>query len=228
MMQQRQELQAAAVPSGRAANDGETQTGHTSGNIHRAGVASLPGAQQPPLQPATGRAMKRPRDGAPPAAQDGGECGTGQGLVALVWSEEASRQLLQLRFHRLWRQFDAAQSATQLHEAWELLAAQLSGAGLGYGFDAAQCVAQKRVSKSATRFAGVHKSSKTKGQDTTAREAGTMFKRFSVEEHMSTSSKVKSSQQRSIRSKVLEQYPELEPYAELLMPKKAPMVVAKW
>ncbi|KAK1931444.1 Malignant T-cell-amplified sequence 1 [Phytophthora citrophthora] len=48
-----------------------------------------------------------------------------------------------------------------------------------------------------------------------------------VEEHVSTSSKVKSSQQRSIRSKVLEQYPDLEPYAEMLMPKKAPMVVAK-
>ncbi|KAE8882911.1 hypothetical protein PF005_g4294 [Phytophthora fragariae] len=54
-----------------------------------------------------------------------------------------------------------------------------------------------------------------------------MFKRFSVDEHVSTSSKVKSSQQRSVRSKVLEQYPELEPYAEMLMPKKAPMVVAK-
>lgn len=55
-----------------------------------------------------------------------------------------------------------------------------------------------------------------------------MFKRFSVEEHVSTSSKVKSSQQRSIRSKVVEQYADLEPYAEMLMPKKAPMVVAKW
>ncbi|KUF79497.1 Malignant T-cell-amplified sequence 1 [Phytophthora nicotianae] len=54
-----------------------------------------------------------------------------------------------------------------------------------------------------------------------------MFKRFSVDEHMSTSSKVKSSQQRSIRAKVLEQYPDLEPYAEMFMPKKAPMVVAK-
>ncbi|CEG50479.1 hypothetical protein PPTG_00042 [Plasmopara halstedii] len=54
-----------------------------------------------------------------------------------------------------------------------------------------------------------------------------MFKRFSVSEHVSTSSKVKSSQQRSIRSKILEQYPDLVPYAELLMPKKSPMVVAK-
>ncbi|RLN92457.1 hypothetical protein BBJ28_00002896 [Nothophytophthora sp. Chile5] len=383
MQQQQQELQAAAVPSRRAADDGETQTSHTSGNIHRAGVASLPGAPQPPLQPATGRTMKRPRDGAPPAAQGGGGCDAGQGVVALVWSEEASRQLLQLRFQRLWRQFDAAQTATQLHEAWELLAAQLSGTGLGCGFDVAQCVAQlaklrqlwedeqrntaisnsqeqntlplyallaesfsweaamtsgqqpsslpatsgselsmamavadqappeveappkrrkapvrrrkatppapaalsvpprRPVNREIARadeillglekqavllerqtrahqqqgdvmqkllevlaarmanaflrarrgFAGVWRAQDKQdqeGAETIAREAGAMFKRFSVEEHMSTSSKVKSSQQRSIRSKVLEQYPELEPYAELLMPKKAPMVVAKW
>ena len=55
-----------------------------------------------------------------------------------------------------------------------------------------------------------------------------MFKRFSVDEHVSTSSKIKSSQQRSIRSKVVELYPDLEPFSEMLMPKKAPMVVAKW
>ncbi|KAE9055009.1 hypothetical protein PF007_g32450, partial [Phytophthora fragariae] len=45
---------------------------------------------------------------------------------------------------------------------------------------------------------------------------------------MSTSSKAKTSQQRSVCSKVLEQYPDLEPYAEMLMPKKAPMVGPKW
>ncbi|KAE8912861.1 hypothetical protein PF003_g3876 [Phytophthora fragariae] len=44
---------------------------------------------------------------------------------------------------------------------------------------------------------------------------------------MSTSSKAKTSQQRSVCSKVLEQYPDLEPYAEMLMPKKAPMVGPK-
>ncbi|TYZ68300.1 hypothetical protein PybrP1_012851 [[Pythium] brassicae (nom. inval.)] len=54
-----------------------------------------------------------------------------------------------------------------------------------------------------------------------------MFKKFSVEENVSTSSKVKSSQQRTIRAKVLEQYPAIEPYLEELLPKKAPMVVAK-
>lgn len=55
-----------------------------------------------------------------------------------------------------------------------------------------------------------------------------MFKKFTVEENVSTSSKVKSSQQRMIRSKILEQYPDIEPYLEGLLPKKAPMVVAKW
>lgn len=55
-----------------------------------------------------------------------------------------------------------------------------------------------------------------------------MFKKFSTEENVSTSSKVKSSQQRMIRAKVLEQYPAIEPYLEELLPKKAPMVVAKW
>lgn len=55
-----------------------------------------------------------------------------------------------------------------------------------------------------------------------------MFKKFSTDENVSTSSKVKSSQQRTIRAKVLEQYPAIEPYLEDLLPKKAPMVVAKW
>ncbi|TMW55520.1 hypothetical protein Poli38472_010402 [Pythium oligandrum] len=54
-----------------------------------------------------------------------------------------------------------------------------------------------------------------------------MFKKFTVEEHVSGHSKVKSSQQRTIRAKIQEQYPELEPYMEMLLPKKAPMVVAK-
>lgn len=57
---------------------------------------------------------------------------------------------------------------------------------------------------------------------------GTMFKKFTVEENVSTSSKVKSSQQRTIRAKILEQYPSIEPYLEEILPKKAPMVVAKW
>lgn len=55
-----------------------------------------------------------------------------------------------------------------------------------------------------------------------------MFKKFTVEENVSTSSKIKSSQQRTIRAKILEQYPNVEPYMEEILPKKAPMVVAKW
>jgi PUA domain protein len=55
-----------------------------------------------------------------------------------------------------------------------------------------------------------------------------MFKRFTVEDHVSGHSQVKSSQQRAIRNKILEEYPDIEPYMELILPKKAPMVVAKW
>ncbi|GLE11627.1 hypothetical protein PINS_up024162 [Pythium insidiosum] len=49
-----------------------------------------------------------------------------------------------------------------------------------------------------------------------------MFKKFNVDEHVSGHSMVKSSQQRQIRAKILEQYPDVEPYMELLLPKKAP------
>ena len=55
-----------------------------------------------------------------------------------------------------------------------------------------------------------------------------MFKRFSPETHISSNSKVKSSVQRTIRTKILEQYPALQEIAEEILPKKAPMVLAKW
>lgn len=55
-----------------------------------------------------------------------------------------------------------------------------------------------------------------------------MFKKFTIEENVSTHSKVKSSQQRTIRAKILEQYPCIEPYLESLLPKKTPLEVAKW
>jgi malignant T-cell-amplified sequence len=55
-----------------------------------------------------------------------------------------------------------------------------------------------------------------------------MFKKFDVGEHVSNHSQVKSSTQRTIRAKILEQYPDVDPYLEELLPKKAPMVVAKW
>ena len=38
---------------------------------------------------------------------------------------------------------------------------------------------------------------------------------------------VKSSVQRGIRSKILDQYPMLEPIADELLPKKTPMFIAK-
>lgn len=53
-----------------------------------------------------------------------------------------------------------------------------------------------------------------------------MFKRFSVEESVSSTSQIKNSVQRSIISQVLEQYPSLENVIEELLPKKA-MLVAK-
>jgi len=38
----------------------------------------------------------------------------------------------------------------------------------------------------------------------------------------------KSSVQRGIRTKILEQYPALEEDAETILPKKAPIVLIKW
>ncbi|CAK4078973.1 unnamed protein product [Aphanomyces euteiches] len=58
-----------------------------------------------------------------------------------------------------------------------------------------------------------------------------MFKRFSVEEHVSNISKVKTSVQRKICQKICEQYPLLDAndgeLMELLLPKKSPLLVAK-
>jgi len=54
-----------------------------------------------------------------------------------------------------------------------------------------------------------------------------MFKRFNLKEDVSSQSLVKSSIQRGIRTKILEQYPSLEPMADIILPKKAPMVVLK-
>lgn len=45
---------------------------------------------------------------------------------------------------------------------------------------------------------------------------------------MSNSGQVKSSVQRAIRSKVLEQYPKLEAVIDDIIPKKASIVLAKW
>jgi PUA domain protein len=53
-----------------------------------------------------------------------------------------------------------------------------------------------------------------------------MFKRFTVEEHVSSTSQVKNSVQRSIINQIVEQYPLLEPVIEEILPKKA-MLISK-
>lgn len=54
-----------------------------------------------------------------------------------------------------------------------------------------------------------------------------MFKRFTLDESVSGQSQIKSSLQRSIRAKILEQIPAIEPYLEDVLPKKDKMVLAK-
>ncbi|KAJ3152411.1 Malignant T-cell-amplified sequence 1 [Geranomyces michiganensis] len=54
-----------------------------------------------------------------------------------------------------------------------------------------------------------------------------MFKKFVPKDDVSGKSKVKSSVQRGIRAKILEQYPALNPYIEELIPKKDPLVLVK-
>ena len=55
-----------------------------------------------------------------------------------------------------------------------------------------------------------------------------MFRKYSKEENIKTASAVRSSEQRSIRALVLQQYPALEPYIEDIFPKKASLIVCKW
>mmetsp|Transcript_34597 Transcript_34597/g.50568 ORF Transcript_34597/g.50568 Transcript_34597/m.50568 type:complete len:183 (+) Transcript_34597:202-750(+) len=54
-----------------------------------------------------------------------------------------------------------------------------------------------------------------------------MFKRFTQEESVSSSSQTKSSVQRSIRAKIIEQFPLLEPHLDDILPKKSDFKVAK-
>lgn len=53
-----------------------------------------------------------------------------------------------------------------------------------------------------------------------------MFKRFTVEEHVSSTSQIKNSVQRSIVSQIIEQYPLLIDIIDQILPKKA-MLIAK-
>lgn len=51
-----------------------------------------------------------------------------------------------------------------------------------------------------------------------------MFKKFTVEEHVSSTSQIKNSVQRGIQAQVIAQYPKLEPVIEDILPKKAMQV----
>jgi len=53
-----------------------------------------------------------------------------------------------------------------------------------------------------------------------------MFKKFTVEEHVSSTSQIKNSVQRGIQAQIVSQYPRLEPIIDDILPKKA-MQVAK-
>jgi Pre-PUA-like domain len=52
--------------------------------------------------------------------------------------------------------------------------------------------------------------------------------RFDDKEHLTAVNNVKSSIQKSIRSKIIEQFPYIEEYLEQIIPKKDPMRIAKW
>ncbi|RUS14384.1 PUA domain-containing protein [Endogone sp. FLAS-F59071] len=55
-----------------------------------------------------------------------------------------------------------------------------------------------------------------------------MFKKFNFRDDVAGQSQVKTSVQRSIRAKILAQYPLLGPIIDDLLPKKTPMVLVKW
>ena len=53
-----------------------------------------------------------------------------------------------------------------------------------------------------------------------------MFKKFTIEENVSSTSQVKNSVQRSIQSQIISQFPLLEPIIDEIVPKKQ-MILAK-
>ncbi|KAJ1951748.1 translation machinery-associated protein 20 [Linderina pennispora] len=54
-----------------------------------------------------------------------------------------------------------------------------------------------------------------------------MFKKFNLQETMSGQNSVKSSVVRGIRTKLVEQFPELGPYVDEILPKKANLIQVK-
>ncbi|KAJ1936191.1 Malignant T-cell-amplified sequence 1 [Linderina macrospora] len=54
-----------------------------------------------------------------------------------------------------------------------------------------------------------------------------MFKKFNLQETMSGQNSVKSSVVRGIRTKLVDRFPELEPYVDEILPKKANLIQVK-
>ena len=54
------------------------------------------------------------------------------------------------------------------------------------------------------------------------------FLRFQAKESVSGVSQVKSSIQRGIKTKLVEQFPPIDDYLAQIFPKKEPLVVVKW
>lgn len=55
-----------------------------------------------------------------------------------------------------------------------------------------------------------------------------VFLRFQAKESVSGVSQVKSSIQRGIKTKLVEQFPPIDDYIAQIFPKKEPLVVVKW
>ncbi|KAJ2651675.1 translation machinery-associated protein 20 [Coemansia sp. RSA 1250] len=56
---------------------------------------------------------------------------------------------------------------------------------------------------------------------------GIMFKKFNLAESISGKTQVKASTVRSLRTKLVEQFPQLEPHVDEILPKKSPLVQIK-
>ncbi|ORZ34048.1 hypothetical protein BCR44DRAFT_34637 [Catenaria anguillulae PL171] len=54
-----------------------------------------------------------------------------------------------------------------------------------------------------------------------------MFKKFDTKESITGQTQAKSSVQKSIRAKIVEAYPKIEPYMDEIIPKKSPLVIVK-
>lgn len=55
-----------------------------------------------------------------------------------------------------------------------------------------------------------------------------MFKKFDEKESISGTTQLKSSVQKSIRAKIIETYPHIEEFMDLILPKKDAFKIVKW